>query len=360
MKISYIFTLLVVTRLYTITAVPHKRQVAYEFPLTSVDGDKGYTFPISFGGQIFNVLFDTGSEDLWVPEIRCSDCGNKREYDPKQDGSFKTNDKPFEIGYVKGYVQGYIGSADLSLNGALIPQQVFGLAMTMGDMQNKPFDGIIGFNFWFPTPLGGQSAFMYMVDNGMIQNPRFGVYLGRESEGTGNAGRLHIGDIDSTKFIPPISFNKVGVNDHRWIILLRSIMVNSQEYPAFKRLPCLIDTGASVLEIPYSDVDGIADLIPDSAVTDDHRLLVPCDSTPSFIITFGDVSYTIPPIDIITDRYDDELCYTNIIGLPERRCTIGTPFLRNVYSVFEATPSGNYVGFALLAPGYSKYSNETL
>ncbi|RHZ70950.1 hypothetical protein Glove_264g44 [Diversispora epigaea] len=357
MKISYIFILLVVTRLYTITAVPRKRQVAYELPLTSVDGGKGYTFPISFGGQIFNVLLDTGSSDLWVSEIRCSDCGNKRKYNPKQDGSFRTNNKPFEISYGKGYVQGYIGSADLSLNGALIPQQVFGLAMKMADFQDKPFDGIIGFNFEFPTPLGGQSAFMYMVDNSMIPNPRFGVYLGRESEGNGNAGRLHIGDIDRTRFIPPISFNRVGRNDHRWVILLRSIMVNSQTYPAFRRLPCLIDTGASVLKIPYSDVDGIADLIPDSAVTDNHRLLVPCDSTPSFIITFDAVSYTIPPRDIIINRYDDKLCHTNIIGRPERRCTIGTPFLRNVYSVFEANPSGNYIGFGLLVPGYS---NETL
>ncbi|CAG8705385.1 14618_t:CDS:2, partial [Acaulospora morrowiae] len=54
----------------------------------------------------------------------------------------------------------------------------------------------------------------------------------------------------------------------------------------FSRLPCLINTGASILKVPYSDVDGIAGLIPDSAVTNKHRLLVPCDSTPSFILTF--------------------------------------------------------------------------
>ncbi|CAG8516589.1 5560_t:CDS:1 [Acaulospora morrowiae] len=352
MKISYIFALLVVTRLYTITALPHKRRVAYEFTLTSVDGDRGYTFPISFEGQIFNVLLDTGSSDLWVSDISCSGCGNMRKYDPKRDGSFRTNNKPFDISYGKGHVQGYISSADLSLNGALIPQQVFGLATKAVDFQDRPFDGIMGFNFYFPTPLGGQSAFMYMVDNGMIPDPRFGVYLGRESEGTGNAGRLHIGDIDRTRFIPPINFHKVGVNDHRWTILLRSIMVNRQTYPAFRRLPCLIDTGASILKIPNSDVDGIADLIPDSVVTTRNRLLVPCDSTPSFTITFDAVSYTIPYKDIITDRYDDKLCYTNIVGRPERRCTIGTPFLKNVYSVFEATPSGNYIGFGLLAPGF--------
>ncbi|CAG8578473.1 16688_t:CDS:1 [Acaulospora morrowiae] len=357
MKISYIFTLLVVTRLYTIAALPHKRQVAYELPLTSINGDKGYIFPISFGRQIFNVLLDTGSTDLWVSDISCSNCGNKRKYNPKRDGSFRTNHKSFEIRYGKGSVEGYIGSADLSINGALIPQQIFGLATKMDYFQDKLFDGIMGFNFEFPTPLGGQSAFMYMVDNGMIPNPRFGVYLGRESEGTGNAGRLHIGDIDRTRFISPISFNRVDDNEPDWKISLQSIMVNGHTYPTFRQLLCLIDTGASILKIPYSDVDSIANLIPGSAVNKRHKLFVPCDSTPSFIITFGSVSYTIPPRDIIGNRYNDELCHTNIIGRPERRCTIGTPFLKNVYSVFETTPSGNYVGFGFLTPAFS---NKTL
>ncbi|CAG8786966.1 9483_t:CDS:2, partial [Acaulospora morrowiae] len=103
-----------VTRLYTITAV-------------------------LMSGKL---LMNTGSSDLWVSEIHCSDCGNKRKYNPKQDGSFRTNNKPFEVIYGIGYVQGYIGSADLSLNGALIPQ-VFAFTTKMAIFQDEPFDGII-------------------------------------------------------------------------------------------------------------------------------------------------------------------------------------------------------------------------
>ncbi|CAG8702700.1 7588_t:CDS:1, partial [Ambispora leptoticha] len=81
-----------------------------EDPLTDEGFDIGYHGPVEIGGQTFDVIFDTGSADLWVPSQDCTDdaCKAHKSYDPKKSKGFKTNNKPFEIKYGTGQVSGII------------------------------------------------------------------------------------------------------------------------------------------------------------------------------------------------------------------------------------------------------------
>src|SRR5256886_14117743 len=114
MKIIIIVIFFVFTTLFSTHAVPRERALTYSIQLTPLPGEIGYTLPIYFGNQLFTVLFDTGSSDLWVPEVRCTDCGNKNKLNPI---GLPTNNKPFHIAYGadNDNVSGYICYSDFKI-----------------------------------------------------------------------------------------------------------------------------------------------------------------------------------------------------------------------------------------------------
>src|SRR6185369_832860 len=130
MKIIIIVIFFVFATLFSTHAVPRKRALTYNIQLTPLPGEIGYTLPIYFRNQLFTVLFDTGSSDLWVPEVRCTACGNKNKLNPI--GS-PTNNLLFYIAYGADIedVSGYIWYSDFKMGDALVPNQIFGLAIKM-------------------------------------------------------------------------------------------------------------------------------------------------------------------------------------------------------------------------------------
>lgn len=61
------------------------------------------------GKQEMTFIFDTGSNELWLPSVNCQDCaGGYRRYDPSSSDLFKRKSSdPDEIQYGKGHVWGY-------------------------------------------------------------------------------------------------------------------------------------------------------------------------------------------------------------------------------------------------------------
>jgi Eukaryotic aspartyl protease len=62
--------------------------------------------------QSFQVIFDTGSSNLWVPRVGCTHCGNpffgtKAKYDHAASSSYQADGTDFEIMYGSGSVSGY-------------------------------------------------------------------------------------------------------------------------------------------------------------------------------------------------------------------------------------------------------------
>lgn len=81
--------------------------------------------------QRFEVLFDTGSEDLWIPSIDCQvdECSWRSQYDPDYSETFKSVDgETFRIRYLKGDVSGRIGKDIVQIGHATVRNQIFGFA----------------------------------------------------------------------------------------------------------------------------------------------------------------------------------------------------------------------------------------
>jgi hypothetical protein len=68
--------------------------------------------------QTFQVIFDTGSSNLWVPQINCIHCGNtffgtkKSKFNHNISSSYIEDGTDFEIMYGSGSVSGYFSKDD--------------------------------------------------------------------------------------------------------------------------------------------------------------------------------------------------------------------------------------------------------
>lgn len=76
--------------------------------------DTQYYGPITIGtpGQPFEVIFDTGSSNLWVPSKECrlsAACYLHKYFDSSQSSTYKYNGTNFNITYGSGAVSGYVG-----------------------------------------------------------------------------------------------------------------------------------------------------------------------------------------------------------------------------------------------------------
>merc|ERR1712151_1029523 len=73
-----------------------------------------YTGEIQIGwpAQKFQVVFDTGSSNLWVPSAECQSqtCRSKHQYKSRRSWKFSRDGQPFSIRYGTGSVAGHLSN----------------------------------------------------------------------------------------------------------------------------------------------------------------------------------------------------------------------------------------------------------
>lgn len=68
--------------------------------------------------QKFNVIFDTGSADLWVASSQCdSSCGRHAKYSSAKSSTYVANGTSFDIMYGSGPVSGFQSIDNLNMGG---------------------------------------------------------------------------------------------------------------------------------------------------------------------------------------------------------------------------------------------------
>lgn len=295
--------------------------------------------------QTFNVIFDTGSSNLWVPAKNCTkgSCLTKHKFDPSKSSTYQPDGRPFHIVYGSGPVSGFLGSDILDVGG-LDVRQTFaeitdpsGLGPAFGAGR---FDGIMGMAFQSISIDGIPTPFQDMVAQKVVDEPVFAFFLASEDNPPLpplTQGELIIGGTDPNHYTGELSYVPLSSETY-WEITIDSLSVGSTTSTT-KR--AVLDTGTSLLAGPKSDVDTIARAIGAKPFLN-GEYTVPCKSVatlPNFEVVIGGKTYSIAPKDYVIND-ENQICLFGMTGIdippPNGPLWIlGDIFIRQYYTVFD-------------------------
>lgn len=319
-------------------------------PISTLE-DAQYYGPIGIGSppQTFQVIFDTGSSNLWVPASNCSDgCGLHKRFSAAASSSYVADGRVFEIDYASGPVSGYVGVDTVTLGGLVAKSVDFaeitnasglGLAFLIGS-----FDGIQGMAFRKISVDDLEPTFLAMVKQGLLDEPIFAFYL----ETTGQDGELSLGAMDAKRYTGPVTYVPLSSETY-WEIEMDSFTAAGAPITNVSR--AVFDTGTSLLAGPTADVVAFAAKVGAAPFPLQPReYLIDCAKIPS-----------LPDLEVTVAGHTFALTgaqYTlNVEGLCLLAMTpidipapagplwiLGDPFLRAWYGAFDVVQ--NRVGLA--------------
>ncbi|KAF8813965.1 acid protease [Phlegmacium glaucopus] len=359
---------------------PHsnRRASVAGIPLIDQDGDASYVTTMTIGTppQTFSVVLDTGSSDLWLPGQNCRTCPSGSPiFDTSTSSTFKSvsvtstaADPEISILYGSGAVRGVLGSDTVTMGGFTVSAQTFLSvdAMTTG-LVDAPVSGLMGLAFQSLASTGALPFWQALINNNLLSAPEMAFWLTRDSTGAQNlepGGVLTLGGTNSTLFTGEIEFNNMPAGEPTfWLLTLNGLTANGKSVPVSggDNAVSAIDTGTTLIGGPTADVAALYSAIPGSAPSTANPgfFTFPCSTQVSVSMSFGGKLWPINPIDMNTgpDTRGSTQCAGAIFDLSQGISippgsgnpgwVVGDTFLKNVYSVYRATPGS--VGFAQLS-----------
>ncbi|CAG8647199.1 4525_t:CDS:1 [Dentiscutata erythropus] len=322
-----------------------------EEPMSDYGSDIGYYGEATLGEQKFQLLFDTGSADLWVPRINYNH-GMKtthNTFDPDKSPTFKTHNKKFSITYGSGNTSGISATDTFKIAGFTIKNQTFGISdVVSSDFTDGPFDGILGLALDSLSSLHAKTPFQNLIDHGDVKSPVFSFVLGSLKDGTNRTGNeLIFGGIDP-KYSDSISYNSLDTSNGFWQIVMDDALVNGKSL-GLEGKSAIIDTGTTLVIVPPQDAELVHSFIP-GAQNSDGTYLIPTDTTAVVSLTFGGVTYNIKTEHLVVDDAGNGLSVSGIQGGSvtgsDDVWLVGDVFLKNVCSAYDV--KNRAVGFAPL------------
>jgi len=299
--------------------------------------------------QKFNVIFDTGSSDLWVASAQCDDsCGRHAKYDSSKSKTYTANGTVFNIEYGSGPVSGFQSIDNLDFGGLIVKDQEFaevtdasglGAAYKMGK-----FDGILGMAFPVLSVNHVPMPFDNLVSQGLIDTAQFAFYLGNSRE---DKGELVLGGYDTAHFTGDITWVNLLAATY-WEITLGGMKVGDTQYVASGGVKAIVDSGTSILTGPTETVASIAKQIgAKEIIAGEYMVACKYDTLPNFTFTIDGKDYVLTPSDYLIP--DGDLCLLGLMGMDIPAPTgplwiLGDVFMRKYYTVFDT--ANKRVGFA--------------
>lgn len=324
--------------------------------------DVGYIATVQMGNppREFKLLMDSGSADLWVGAEGCQSvtgggCGNHVFLGPQSSSSFVDSQKPFQVTYGKGAVQGNIITDDLAVAGLKLPGHTFGVATEetndfAGDQ--TLFDGIMGLAQSTLSEQKTLTAPESLAKAGQIQEAIVSFKISRLADQK-NDGEVTFGGLDASKFDKKtlVTLNNVN-NQGFWEAGLDAVSVDGKDLGLTGRT-AILDTGTTALLVPPADAQAIHKSIPGANEIGNGTFSVPCTTNSSLALTFGQQSFTIDPRDIAVLPLDQNNpngdCASGISGAQvggANEWLAGDVFLKNAY--FSTNVGKNTIQLAKL------------
>lgn len=308
-----------------------------------------YYGKISLGtpAQSFNVIFDTGSSDLWVAGSKCGkSCGTHSKYVSAKSATYVANGTIFDIEYGSGPVSGYESQDILNFGGYNVKNQIFAevtdaSGLGAGYLMGK-FDGILGLAFPVLSVNKVPTAFQNLYAQGLVQQNLFSFFLGNSND---EAGELLLGGIDSAKYTGDITWQPLSAATY-WQIALDGLSVRGNKYASNAK--AIVDSGTSLLTGPSEVVAQIAAQIgAKEIIAGEYMVECAYNALPNIDFNIGGKIYALAPEDYLIP--DGKLCLLGMMGLDIPEPTgplyiLGDVFMRKYYTVWDV--ANTRIGFA--------------
>ncbi|XP_032776418.2 lysosomal aspartic protease isoform X2 [Daphnia magna] len=332
-------------------------------PLTNYQ-DAQYYGPITLGTppQNFDIIFDTGSANLWVPSSECADsnlaCKNHNQYNSSLSTTYKPNGTDFSIQYGTGAMTGFLSTDILGIAGAEVIDQTFaeaveepGLVFVAGR-----FDGILGMAYPRISVEGVVPMFQNMIAQGLVDEPVFSFWLNRNLSNPELGGEIFFGGTNPEHYVGEVTYIPVTRQAY-WQFAVDSVLLDGfDEYPfCVGGCEMISDTGTSLIAGPSEEIALFHKLIG-AQVNIVGEGIVDCATVPNLpplTFTIGGTPFVLEGVDYIIPVIDPDtnetFCLSGFIGLDIPPPTgplwiLGDVFIGKFYSIYDF--GENRVGLA--------------
>lgn len=294
--------------------------------------------------QKFEVVFDTGSSNLWVPSSKCSSwsCKLHSKYDSSKSSTYQSNGTSFDIHYGSGSVSGFLSQDTLTFGSDKIPSLTFAEVTKesgLSFMLSK-FDGIFGLGWPSISVDGVEPPLQQMMDMGLLDRAMFSFSLGDMS---GQDGELMLGGYNTKRFSGSISWIPLNAETY-WQVAFGGFHYNGELITTTKR--AILDTGTSLLAGPTDEVKPLLSAMGATQVMPFvQEYKVDCNNMnnlPDITFDLGNKHFTLQPLDYIlmTISKGQKMCLVGIMPFQmpsgqEPLWILGDVFLRKYYSIFD-------------------------
>ncbi|CAG9331646.1 unnamed protein product [Blepharisma stoltei] len=295
--------------------------------------------------QNFQVVFDTGSSNLWVPSSSCYSvsCSLHHTYNHSKSSTYIPNGKKIGIGYEAGSVTGFLSKDTVTWGGIQIPGITFAEMTSFPGTywSSKAFDGIMGMAWVAESEDKITPVYQSMYSLGLINADSFAMYL---VPGNGIGSALTLGGYNTScskndwNWIPLL-------NEGFWEIKIDSITVNGKAIQV-TGMKAVIDSGTPHLVGDSTIVNQINAIIP-TVASDCSNI----GSLPNVVITLNGVNYTLTGQDYVVQLNSEGLTSCETGWTPENFPSslrnvliLGDLFMHVYYTQFDY--GGSRIGFA--------------
>ncbi|XP_064086690.1 lysosomal aspartic protease-like [Macrobrachium nipponense] len=319
--------------------------------------DAQYYGPINLGtpAQEFNVIFDTGSSNLWVPSKKCLSvaCLAHRRYDSAASSTYKENGTAIEFHYGSGSCKGFLSADHLSVGDVPVEDQLFAEITSEGlSFLPGKFDGIMGMAFVEISALEVPTVFDNMIDQGVVDDPIFSFYLNHNMSGT-PGGELVLGGSDPNHYEGEFAYVPVSRVGY-WQVTVESISVGGVAKSFCNPCEVAIDTGTSLIAGPTENVKELmTDFGAFHILGPEYGIL--CSKVPEMpnvTFTMNGYDFELEGADHVIEVEDPTTgikeCIVGFLALDTSQLIvdwiIGDPFIAKYYSEFDV--GNKRIGFA--------------